>query len=134
MLFLVRSDLLSLLILLISLHWCVAEPPQITDALTNVQLSRSTVMPGDPLKITWDFNPKYRNTIKSIEVWLGHSTGMGHGPYKAIKKNISPQRGATSVVIPSVQPSAQGNIWFIDLVWNNQGSATELQLLPITIR
>jgi hypothetical protein len=109
------------------------EPPQITDALLKVKASGNTFKPGSSVDITWGFNEKYTKTIKNIEVWLGHSTGMGHAPTQAIRKNIQPRSGKTKIIIPNIKPSSPGNIWFIDLVWNNNGVTTELNLIPITI-
>ncbi|KAK9760443.1 hypothetical protein K7432_015514 [Basidiobolus ranarum] len=126
-------SILSWLVIL-TFQACIAEPPQITDALLNVKTSGKTFRPGASVDITWAFNKKYAKTIKSIEVWLGHSTGMGHAPTQAIKKSINPASGRARIVIPNVKPSTHGNIWFLDLVWNNKGSITELNLIPITIQ
>lgn len=110
------------------------EPPQITDALLKVKASGNTFKPGSSVDITWFFNEKYEKTIKNIEVWLGHSTGMSHAPTQEIRKNIQPGSGKTKIIIPNINPSSPGNIWFIDLIWNNKGVITELNLIPITIQ
>ena len=72
------------------------EPPTISDAVHQVTLSAGSFAPGEKEEITWRFNRRYVGQIRKIELWLGHSTGMGEGLNTRILGNIDPRCGRQS--------------------------------------
>jgi hypothetical protein len=64
---------------------------------------------------------------------LGHSTGMGHAPTKLLEDNVDASKENLIIIIPDVAASKPGNIWLIDILWNNDGELTELSTEDIDI-
>ncbi|MGH3433719.1 MAG: hypothetical protein ACRDQB_12875 [Thermocrispum sp.] len=111
-----------------------AELPKIDDAVTDVIMSPTTVQQRDAMTVTWRFNPEYSDEITVIELWLGHSSGMGHGPHTRVVADIDPRRGEVTYTVPDVAPSAPGNQWSVDLIWRSTDGLVELSSTPVTIQ
>ncbi|WP_412734695.1 hypothetical protein [Krasilnikovia sp. MM14-A1259] len=111
-----------------------ATPPLQDIVLTHTQISPSVVRPGDTVHVSWCFDTAYADQVRSIELWMGHSTGMGHAPSLYLQASIDPKAGRLDFIAPAVTPSQPGNIWFVDLVWRDGANLDELALVPITIQ
>lgn len=106
-------------------------PPTQGGVITDLTLSKDTVKPGDSVTLTWKFNNS--PDVKTIGIYLGHSTGMGHAPTKLLEDNVDASKENLIIVIPEVAASKPGNIWLIDILWNNDGELTELATEDIDI-
>ncbi|BFU45349.1 hypothetical protein [Krasilnikovia sp. MM14-A1004] len=111
-----------------------ATPPLRDVVLTHTQISPSVATPGTTVHISWCFDTAYADQVRSIELWMGHSTGMGHAPSLYLQASIDPKANQLDFIVPSVSPSQPGNIWFVDLVWRDGAELDELALVPITIQ
>jgi hypothetical protein len=111
-----------------------ADPPYKPDVLTGTQLSTTTFVPGQKVHVSWKFNTEYAPRVTAVQLWLAHSTGMGHAPNTLISTGVDPTVDAADFTVPDVTPSAPGNIWIFDVVWNDNGQSTELSLTNVTVR
>ncbi|RZU53859.1 hypothetical protein EV385_5793 [Krasilnikovia cinnamomea] len=111
-----------------------ATPPLRDVVLTHTAISPSAAAPGAVVHVSWCFDTAYADQVRSIELWLGHSTGMGHAPYLYLQASIDPKANQLDFIVPAVPPSQPGNIWFVDLVWRDGAALNELALVPITIQ
>lgn len=110
-----------------------AEAAAATDALSHVTLSATAFAPGAHVDVTWQVDPRYTGRIKTIEIWLGHSTGMGHGFNTRVAAGVDARRDLDRFTVPQVAPSSHHDIWSVDLVWDDNGTKTELSTTPVTI-
>jgi len=110
-----------------------ADPPSLSNVVTDTTLSTTTFVPGKQVHATWKFNTAYAPQVTAVQLWLAHSTGMGHAPTTLIKASVDPKTGAVDFAAPEVAPSKPGNIWIFDVVWENNGRQTELSLTNITV-
>ncbi|EWM19519.1 hypothetical protein [Kutzneria sp. 744] len=111
-----------------------ANPPSLSDVVTDTTLSATTFVPGQQVHATWHFNTAYAPQVTAVQLWLAHSTGMGHAPNTLIKTSVDPKSGAVDFTVPNVTPSKPGNIWIFDIVWlNGNGQQTELSLTNVTV-
>ncbi|MEV8510002.1 hypothetical protein AB0368_34965 [Actinoplanes sp. NPDC051475] len=111
-----------------------AATPALRDVLTHTEISPSVARPGNTVHVSWCFDTAYADQVKFIELWLGHSTGMGHAPSLYLQSGIDPKTNQLDFIVPAVSPSRPGTIWFVDLVWRDGAELTELALVPITIQ
>ncbi|WP_412751205.1 hypothetical protein [Krasilnikovia sp. M28-CT-15] len=111
-----------------------ATPPLRDVVLTHTAISPSVARPGDSVHVSWCFDTAYADQVRSIELWLGHSTGMGHAPNLYLQASIDPKANQLDFIVPAVSPSQPGNIWFVDLVWRDGAALDELALVPISIQ
>ncbi|MFI7600039.1 hypothetical protein [Actinoplanes sp. NPDC049681] len=115
-------------------HAYAATPPLQDVVITHAAISPTVAAPGTTVHLSWCFDTAYADQVRSIELWLGHSTGMGHAPNLYLQAPVDPKADRLDFIVPSVSPSGPGNIWFVDLVWRDGATLTELALVPITIR
>jgi len=127
------TGLAAILIILFNIPSAYADPPSEAGVITNFTVSPSTFHPGDPVAITWVFNEDYQNKISNIELWLAHSTGMGHAPDTLIRTDIDPESDAALFVAPTVTQSRPGNLWIADLVTRRGNTLVELALANVTV-
>lgn len=111
-----------------------ADPPYRPDVLTGTQLSTTTLVPGQKVHVNWKFNTAFASQVTAVQLWLAHSTGMGHAPNTLVKAGVDPNVNATDFTVPTVTPSGHGNIWIFDVVWVDNGQPTELSLTDVTVR
>ncbi|HTI21971.1 MAG TPA: hypothetical protein VL652_13335 [Kutzneria sp.] len=112
-----------------------ANPPSLSDVVTDTILSTTTFVPGKQVHATWTFNHAYASQVTAVQLWLAHSTGMGHAPNTRIDANVDPNSGAVDFTVPDVTPSRPGNIWIFDIVWvDGHGQQTELSLTDVTVK
>jgi hypothetical protein len=110
-----------------------ADPPSLSDVVTDTTLSTTTFVPGKQVHATWRFNAAYAPQVTAVQLWLAHSTGMGHAPNTLIEASVDPKSGAADFTVPNVTPSGPGNIWIFDVVWDDNGRQTELSLTNVTV-
>jgi hypothetical protein len=110
-----------------------ANPPSLSNVVTDTTLSTTTFVPGQQVHATWRFNAAYAPQVTAVQLWLAHSTGMGHAPNTLIKASVDPKSGAVDFTAPNVSPSKPGNIWIFDVVWDDNGRQTELSLTNVTV-
>ena len=110
-----------------------ADPRSLPDVVTDTTLSTTTFVPGHRVHATWTFNTAYAPQVTAVQLWLAHSTGMGHAPTTLITSGVDPKSGAADFTVPEVTPSGPGNIWIFDVVWNDNGMPTELSLTNVTV-
>ena len=110
-----------------------ADPPSLSNVVTDTTLSTTTFVPGKQVHATWKFNTEYAPQVTAVQLWLAHSTGMGHAPNTLIKASVDPKTDAVDFTVPDVASSKPGNIWIFDVVWDNNGRQTELSLTNITV-
>lgn len=110
-----------------------ADPPSLSNVVTDTTLSTTTFVPGKQVHATWKFNTAYAPQVTAVQLWLAHSTGMGHAPNTLIKASVDPKTGAVDFTAPDVAPSKPGDIWIFDVVWDDNGRQTELSLTNITV-
>ena len=111
-----------------------ADPPSLSDVVTDTTLSTTTFVPGHQVHATWQFNAAYAPQVTAVQLWLAHSTGMGHAPNTLITASVDPKSGRADFTVPNVSASAPGNIWIFDVVWDNNGRQTELSLTNVTVK
>ncbi|HEY0501103.1 MAG TPA: hypothetical protein VGD48_35530 [Kutzneria sp.] len=112
-----------------------ANPPSLSDVVTDTTLSTTTLVPGQQVHATWKFNTAYAPQVTAVQLWLAHSTGMGHAPNTLIETSVDPKSGAADFTVPNVTPSKPGNIWIFDVVWvDGHGQQTELSLTNVTVK
>ena len=112
-----------------------ANPPSLSDVVTDTTLSTTTFVPGKQVHATWQFNIAYAPQVTAVQLWLAHSTGMGHAPNTLIETSVDPKSGAVDFTVPNVTPSRTGNIWIFDVVWvDGNGRQTELSLTNVTVK
>ena len=110
-----------------------ANPPSLSDVVTDTTLSTTTFVPGKQVHATWQFNAAYAPQVTAVQLWLAHSTGMGHAPNTLITASVDPKSKAVDFTVPNVTPSKPGNIWIFDVVWDDNGRQTELSLTNVTV-
>jgi hypothetical protein len=111
-----------------------ANPPSLSDVVTDATLSTTTFVPGKQVHATWKFNTAYAPQVTAVQLWLAHSTGMGHAPNTLIKVGVDPKSDVVDFTVPNVTPSKPGNIWIFDIVWvDGNGQQTELSLTNVTV-
>ncbi|WP_211769241.1 hypothetical protein [Kutzneria sp. CA-103260] len=110
-----------------------ADPPTLSNVVTDATLSTTTFVPGKQVHATWKFNTAFAPQVTAVQLWLAHSTGMGHAPATLIRAGIDPKTGSVDFRAPDVAPSKPGNIWIFDVVWDDNGRQTELSLTNITV-
>jgi hypothetical protein len=111
-----------------------ANPPSLSDVVTDTTLSGTTLVPGQQVHVTWKFNSAYAPQVTAVQLWLAHSTGMGHAPNTLIKTGVDPKSGSADFTVPNVAPSKPGNIWIFDVVWvNGNDQQAELSLTNVTV-
>lgn len=109
----------------------LCNPPTRSGVITDFTFSKNTVDPGDSVTLTWKFSNS--PDVKTIGIYLGHSTGMGHAPTKLLASNVDPSKEISIITIPKVAASSPGNIWIIEIMWNNGGEQTDLATGDIEI-
>jgi hypothetical protein len=110
-----------------------ADPPSQPDVVTDTTLSTTTLVPGQQVHVSWHFNSAYAPQVTAVQLWLAHSTGMGHAPTTLITANVDPKSGSADFTVPAVPASEPGNIWIFDVVWDDNGRGTELSLTNVTV-
>ncbi|MBB5897536.1 hypothetical protein ACFFS4_33040 [Kutzneria kofuensis] len=110
-----------------------ANPPSLSDVVTDATLSTTTFVPGQQVHATWKFNTAYAPQVTAVQLWLAHSTGMGHAPNTLITASVDPKSGEADFTVPNVTPSKPGNIWIFDVIWDDNGRQTELSLTNVTV-
>jgi hypothetical protein len=111
-----------------------ADPPTLSEVVTDTTLSTTTFHPGQHVHASWQFNAAYAPQVTAVQLWLAHSTGMGHAPNTLITASVDPKTGAADFTVPNVTSSGPGNIWIFDIVWDDNGRQTELSLTNITVK